>query len=384
MELKDTKNMSLEEKKAYLQELKLERQRIASGEQLRRQSSGFQAAAEAMMPYDPTGAFNLMDKKAKTDIDREEMLRKGQYDPDQVRFKLVSRMNSITGQLRGMPANDPMYATLSAELTKLQSELDLPNPSIQHVYASDNKIVTPTSTTVPTYESIINSINGATKDTFESVKAKVATDKGSASLSTEQSSYIDALIEQKRKELFPKVVNVNSKIDELFKSSGPVKDAYTRYDKALNAYNSAKSAYGANAIGASIGNFLYSLRPEAVNEGDVELAKNSVRDGNQQAMKTLLDKVGLGNLLTTDYKALATQLGKAAYDKLVSDRNEDIIRIIELNSQLDKTSVEKRASTYYKSPSSLSSKNTTDGLRTGKQTGTSNTTKSGSKWEVVD
>lgn len=78
MELKDTKNMSLEEKKAYLQELKLERQRIASGEPLRRQSSGFQAAAEAMMPYDPTGAFNLMDKRAQTDIDRQRLMMQGQ------------------------------------------------------------------------------------------------------------------------------------------------------------------------------------------------------------------------------------------------------------------------------------------------------------------
>ena len=88
----------------------------------------------------------------------------------------------------------------------------------------------------------------------------------------------------------PKGTDVDKEVDKMFAGSStqPIPAAYGRYDKAYNAYNAAKSAFESGAVGASIGNFLYSLRPEAVNEGDVELAKNSVRSGDQQALKTVL------------------------------------------------------------------------------------------------
>lgn len=152
-------------------------------------------------------------------------------------------------------------------------------------------------------------------------------------------------------------VDVDSEVDDLINDS-PSKDVPSSlavYRKAINAYNAAKSSFETNAIGAAIGNFLYSLRPEAVNDGDVQLAKESVRDGNQQGLKTVLDKVGMAGLLTTDYKSLASQLGQAAYKKLAEDRSTQIKKIVDLLNKYDSKKVYNRASIYYTEPVQLSS-----------------------------
>lgn len=70
--------MTLDEKKARLQELKMELARLESGEKLRSQGAGLQAAAESMMVNDPMSAFDLMDKAAQTDIDRDKVMLMGQ------------------------------------------------------------------------------------------------------------------------------------------------------------------------------------------------------------------------------------------------------------------------------------------------------------------
>lgn len=206
MEFKNVQRMSLEEKKAYLQELIAERDRIASGEILRKQSGGLEAAAEALMPYDPMSAFNIMDKKTKTDIDRQEMLmkaNKAQYDPDQIRFKLSSRLNAISAQMSQLNAADPEYKELKAEATRIKAEIVKDNPTIQGAILGGEVIQPPPPGASATYESIQADINGATKETFESIKSNVATNKSVAKLSDEQSKYIDTLLEQKRRELFP-------------------------------------------------------------------------------------------------------------------------------------------------------------------------------------
>lgn len=138
MEFKNTQNMSLEEKRAYLVELKAERQRIASGEQLRKQSGGFQAAAEAMMPYDPTGAFNLMDKRAKTDIDRQEMLQKGIGDS---KTKLLNEMRSLTYAIS--TTTDPAQKEL------LNTQLMAINKDYLDKFGMGNKVDTDTDPTAP-------------------------------------------------------------------------------------------------------------------------------------------------------------------------------------------------------------------------------------------
>lgn len=118
MELKDTKNMPLAEKKAYLAELKSKLALLENGETLRKQSGGLQAAAEAMMPYDPTSAFNLMDKKAKTDIDRQELMLKATGD---TKTKLLNEMKALTYAIQA--SKDPAQTELlSKQLTAINAQ----------------------------------------------------------------------------------------------------------------------------------------------------------------------------------------------------------------------------------------------------------------------
>lgn len=110
--------MSLDDKKAYLVKLKQQRDLIASGETLRKQSGGFREAAEAMMPYDPAGAFNLMDKQAKTDIDRQELLLKSSGD---TKTKLLKEMSALTYAVN--TSTDPAQKELlNKQLTAINAQ----------------------------------------------------------------------------------------------------------------------------------------------------------------------------------------------------------------------------------------------------------------------
>lgn len=195
--------MTLEEKKTRLAELKAKLAQMKESATIDAERGGLQAAAERMMIEDPTGAFNLLDKSRALDIREQQLARDNQYDPDSVRFKLASRANAISGQLTGMPANNPAYKPLLAEQSRIKLELAKDNPSIKAVYADETpaEIIDPTGTA--TYDSIQADIKAATKGTYEAVKSKVATDKGIAKLSAEQEKRVDELLAQKRKELFP-------------------------------------------------------------------------------------------------------------------------------------------------------------------------------------
>lgn len=121
MELKtkdEIARMSLDEKKAYLQELKQQRAILASGEILRRQSGGLQAAAETMMKYDPTGAFNVLDKKTKTDIDRQELMLKAGGES---KTKLLDEMKALTYAIS--TSKDPAQTELlQRQLTAINTQ----------------------------------------------------------------------------------------------------------------------------------------------------------------------------------------------------------------------------------------------------------------------
>lgn len=275
MELKskeEIQGMNINAKKLYLEELKQYKAQLEASKGLREQGAGLKRASETMMKYNPTGAFDLMDKAAQTEIDRQKVEQAGmkdKYDPDTVRFKLASRLNAITGLMAKMDANEPEYAGLVSESAKIKKELEKDNPSIQSVYAS-GEIEPPPNTTGATYESIQTLINGATKNTFEKVKSQVATDKGAAKLSAEQEKYIDELLEQKKKQLFP---------------AGVVRPKTTTSDWL----NPIKSAIGDLAMGSNVSRLnpskaadkqiiwkvnQRSFTPESVNEGDLNLGSD--------------------------------------------------------------------------------------------------------------
>jgi hypothetical protein len=81
MELKSKEeiaSMTLGEKKVYLEELKQYRDQLVASKGLREQAAGLKRASETMMKYNPTGAFDLMDKAAQTEIDRQRVMLQGQ------------------------------------------------------------------------------------------------------------------------------------------------------------------------------------------------------------------------------------------------------------------------------------------------------------------
>ena len=76
-------NMDIEAKRAYLAELEQYREQLVATKSLREQGSGLKRAAETMMKYNPTGAFDLMDKSAQTDIKRDQLLRNKGMNPEE-------------------------------------------------------------------------------------------------------------------------------------------------------------------------------------------------------------------------------------------------------------------------------------------------------------
>lgn len=270
----DYTNMTLEEKKQKLAELKSKLAQLKSTKELTAQTKGFDSAIDAMMPYDPNQAFNLMDRREATELKRLQALNKDQYDPDQVRFKLVSRMNSITGQLQGMSANDPLYTPLTNELKKIKAELNLDNPSVQHVYSGsvvdNNDPPPPNGTKTVTYETILEDIKGATKETYDKVAAQVATDKGIAKLSNEQTKYVDDALNKKYKELFPLAKHrpTTTNVDWL----NPIKAAIGQFATFSAVSSLDPSVPSDRQILWKVNQ--RSFTPEAVNEGDLSLGRS--------------------------------------------------------------------------------------------------------------
>lgn len=342
------------------------------------QEMQYRSAAISLMEKDPTKAMELLNKA--------EVIRnkKKENDPETIRFKIASNLNTVNGLLQRMDPADPERKWNITLKTELEKQLGSDSPSLQLAYTNavaeynkapivkDEPKEEPKATPVVTtgspfsnYNDAISTINSElgkikTQGPALTETVKLLRQRINASNLTIDKTKRDLLLgeldtQEKNKPKAKGEVDIDKKVDELFaaSSSQPVPAAYARYDKALNAYNAAKASFESGAIGASIGNFLYSLRPEAVNEGDIELAKSAVRDKNQQALKTLLDKAGVGNLLTTDYKAIARQLSNAAYSKLVDDRKTNSDQIVELLNTLDATKVRNRALTYYKNPARL-------------------------------
>ena len=198
--------MTLEEKKARIVELKAKLEELKAARQVKASKAGLEGAAARMMTEDPDKAIQWLDDSRTLDIKEQQAEKDARYDPDSVRFKLASRSNAISGQLAGMPANNPAYQPLLDEQNRIKLELAKDNPSIKAVYASETpaEIIDPgNGTGTATYESIQSAIKGATKGTYEAVASKVATDKGAAKLSPEQEKRVDELLAQKRKQLFP-------------------------------------------------------------------------------------------------------------------------------------------------------------------------------------
>lgn len=308
-------NSTLEQKKAKLQELQAKLAQAKMDSEYKQQRGGLTRAAEAMMPYDPTGAFNLLDKREALDVKRLQAEKDNQYDPDAVRFKLASRSNAISGQLAGMAANNPAYQPLLNEQNRIKKELAKDNPSIKDVYADQD---TPTPTVVPgaitvaTYDSIIANINAATKDTFESVKSQVATDKGVAKLSAEQEKRIDELLEERRKKLFPAAGKTDAQVVEEVKDKLTAEE-FKGYSVPSSLYNAGISNMKLGTYGTAIQNFIKVANPgESVMSDDVNMANKGQVDSKLQVV---LKRIGY-DATNDNVQAIAYNLGITAQEAI--------------------------------------------------------------------
>lgn len=334
------------------------------------QAQQFRAGAEAMMEYDPATAQSWLLRA--DEIEARKQNRTAGKSPEAIRLQLRIARDKAT-EIINSPSEmvDATTRQLAfKERALLSEEMANAYPNDQEVYSKINALYSGTSgqkEPPPTTSDEYTALSSEIATTIGNIKYNGSDlDKANASLvqkinasglspRDKESLKEELNIAVSNKGGAPKATDVDKEVDKMFAgaSTQPIPSAYGRYDNSYNAYNAAKSSFDSGAIGASIGNFLYSLRPEAVHEGDIELAKNSVRDGNQQALKTVLDKVGMGGLLTTDYKTLATQLGRAAYNKLINDRKANTDQIVALMDKLNPEQVRKRALTYYKLPNKM-------------------------------
>lgn len=305
--------MTLEEKKARLVELKAKLAQKKESASIDAERGGLQAAAERLMVDDPIAAFGLLDKSRALDIREQQAAKDARYDPDSVRFKLASRSNAISGQLAGMPANNPAYQPLLDEQNRIKLELAKDNPSIQAVYAGETpaEIIDPGKVTgTATYDSIQADIKAATKGTYEAVKSKVATDKGVAKLSPEQEKRVDELLAQKRKELFPGA-NVESK------------DEYNIWKEGFDKSGQMKSIASGIGLGQAMSTALKSYKPgEILSQGDAQklaaMMYVTYNPGTLQAgeMSSAITAAQGASYSTAAFNLLKSKIGITGIDKV--------------------------------------------------------------------
>lgn len=359
--------------------LRKEQLRKTLGQQFATGDTNLGTAGKSIAGIDPDLAYNMIKTQQAQDIQEANINKqKSQFVPgtDEYIDDLVKQFRSLT-YMAGQTQDANQKLAFISQANNVKDELGkyprgailmgLPAPKepvVKDEVAPDGSTLTPPpvtekALTLADYVTKINDIkpSGGNNATALAELKKIETDFGSDIIVQGDRKIVIEAIDNKEKALTPKaVVDVDKAVDKLVNDSStqPIPAALQLYTKAKNAYDSANSAVKSNAIGAAIANFLYALRPEAVNEGDIELAKSSVRDGNQQGLKTVLDKVGMGGLLTTDYKTLAIQLGSAAYDKLTNSRVNNIDQVVSLLDKLDAGKVKNRISKYYISPSPVS------------------------------
>ena len=124
--------MTLEEKKARIAELKAKLEEMKAAQQARASKAGLEGAAARMMSEDPDKAMRWMDDSRALDI--KEGAKGASSDPDNIRFKMISRKNAIDGLMARLGSSDPDYAALKKESDLLGAEIGKDSPSIQAVY----------------------------------------------------------------------------------------------------------------------------------------------------------------------------------------------------------------------------------------------------------
>lgn len=342
----------------------------------------YRSAATSLMEKDPTKAMELLNK---ADALRE---KKKENDPETIRFKIASNLNTVNGLLQKMDPADPERKWNVTLKTELEKQLGSDSPSLQLAYtnavAEYNKApsvkeepppASPSPPASPTpavttgspfsnYNDAISTINSElgkikTQGPRLTDAIKLLRQRVNASDLTIDKTKRDMLLgeldtQEKNKPKAPVKIDIKAKVNELTqsKNNSTTAKASEAYNKAIGAYQSAKAAYESKNWGTAIGNFLYSLRPEAVNDGDIEIAANGSATITEKGIGALSKKFGVD---VTNLEKIATLQGESAYRALSTKRIAGI-NLFEL--WLDKNAKGSEATSYIKSlfpaPSPLS------------------------------
>lgn len=329
------------------------------------QETQYRNAALALMEKDPAKALDLLNK---ADVIRERITsRSKELSPDQARQQLrIARDNArsvvsstsdqIDKRTRDLAAKEVLI--YSAEMAKTNPSVQLANQKVDELYRST--IVTgaaPTGqielgkiTDLNSAYALINSelakikYKGKDLDAAVSNLEQLISDSGIAPADIAKA--LDNLKSQAdNKPGAPGKIDIKEKVNELTQSKNNTTTAKAAetYNKAIGAYQSAKAAYDSKNWGTAIGNFLYSLRPEAVNEGDIEIAKNGSATITQKGINALSAKFGVN---TTDLEKIAKLQGESAY-KALNNKRTNGIDLFE--TWLDKKAKGSEATSYIKS-----------------------------------
>lgn len=333
------------------------------------QAQQFRSGAEAMMEYDPNTAQQWLLRA--DEIEARKQARTAGTSPSAIRQQLRMARDRAYESYKNDKLDDNVREISRQEMLLLTAEMAKPNPSDIDVYAKIDKLYADNG--IGKGGSNTSGAGGTTDgNSFDNLSSEIATTIGN--IKYKGKPLDDAKLELQRKvdtsglsqtditrltkQLddavatkggAPKATDVDKEVDKLFggSSTQPVPAAYQRYDKSLNAYNAAKSAFNEGAFGPAIGNFLYSLRPEAVNEGDITLAANGSATITEKGLRALAAKFGVN---VVDQEKIATKLASSAYNKLIDDRKANTDQIVALLNKLSGDAVRKRALIYYKLP----------------------------------
>lgn len=94
------------------------------------QETQYRNAASALMEKDPTKAMELLNK---AEVIRE---KKKENDPETIRFKIASNLNTVNGLLQRMDPADPERKWNITLKTELEKQLGSDSPSLQLAYTN--------------------------------------------------------------------------------------------------------------------------------------------------------------------------------------------------------------------------------------------------------
>ena len=344
-------NSTLEQKKAKLAELQAKLAQAKMDSEFKQQRGGLTRAAEAMMPYDPTGAFNLLDKREALDVKRLQAERgKGLQDVEEIRRQL--RMNadraSRAAENTALSEAERKLYLKEAEVYRMETAKD--NPSLQQAALDVNSLrkvgpkVTPVDGSTLTREGV-----------WSEWKPKLDKLTYKDEVEDLRSTFVDAIVSLGDTDRDKLVGQFDALSNGKKNRPGAAKRPATT---STDIKASIQSALGALAAGSALSDLdlnsnvsrqilwkadQRSFSPEAVNEGDMTAGRSTLE-------KAIAKVTGVAPAITSSEASAYRSRAKATYDKMAAT--------------LRKYASDDPSSAYFKGVSAITRQNIIDALGT--------------------